>query len=41
MRWTIALIAGFVAMLVANGLLVYFAVAFDDPVVSSYLTEKR
>lgn len=41
MRWTVALFAGFVTMLVANGLLVYFAVAFDDPVVSSYVTEKR
>lgn len=41
MRWTVALIAGFATMLVANGLLVYYAIAFDDPVVSSYVTEKR
>lgn len=40
-RWTTGILLGFAAMLVANGLLVWFAIGIDDPVVASYTTEAR
>lgn len=39
--WVIAIIVGFAIMIAANGAFIYIAVTGADPVVSSYVTERR
>lgn len=41
MRWTIGIFVFFGVVFAANAALVWAAVSHDDPVVESYLLEKR
>lgn len=41
MRWTVGILIGFAAMLLANGLLVWYAVQGAPEIESSYTTEAR
>ncbi len=40
-RWTLGLILGFATVILANGVLVWYAVGTDDPIARSYETEAR
>ena len=41
MRWTVGIVAFFVVVFAANGLLVYAALSHDDPLVQSYIDDPR
>lgn len=39
--WVIAILVGFALMICANAVFIYIAVSGADPVVSSYVIERR